>query len=169
MANTKGKRYMTFREGVKFPLTGLIGSFVCLLVVACGETKDPSEPQRETVALFTKNQTNPYFQTVRVAAQAAAKEMNVDLELHSHHKRQHPRTDESDRRRHNQAPKRGRVYSSGFKGHDSGVEKFNASGIPVVIDHRAEGGSSFIHGCDDYAVAPIPRATSQKLEGKGML
>jgi len=27
----------------------------------------------ETIAVFTKNQTNPYFQTVRVGAEAAAK------------------------------------------------------------------------------------------------
>ena len=31
----------------------------------------------ETIAVFTKNQTNPYFQAVRVGADAAAKALNV--------------------------------------------------------------------------------------------
>src|ERR1700759_755197 len=31
----------------------------------------------ETIAVFTKNQTNPYFQAVRVGADAAAKVLNV--------------------------------------------------------------------------------------------
>src|ERR1700692_554806 len=31
----------------------------------------------ETIAVFTKNQTNPYFQAVRVGADAAAKAMNA--------------------------------------------------------------------------------------------
>jgi ABC-type sugar transport system substrate-binding protein len=31
----------------------------------------------ESIALFTKNQTNPYFESVRLGAQSAAKEMHV--------------------------------------------------------------------------------------------
>lgn len=31
----------------------------------------------ETIAVFTKNQTNPYFQIVRTAAETAAKQMNA--------------------------------------------------------------------------------------------
>ena len=31
----------------------------------------------ETIAVFTKNQTNPYFQTVRVGADVAAKSLNA--------------------------------------------------------------------------------------------
>jgi ribose transport system substrate-binding protein len=31
----------------------------------------------ETIAVFTKNQTNPYFQTVRVGANIAAKTLNA--------------------------------------------------------------------------------------------
>jgi ribose transport system substrate-binding protein len=33
----------------------------------------------ERIAVFTKNQTNPYFQAVRLGADSAAKQMNVRL------------------------------------------------------------------------------------------
>src|SRR6187401_2123021 len=66
---------MTSGDGLKFLFKTLVLAAAVLMLVACWETKD----KRETIALFTKNETNPYFQTVRVAAQAAANELNVDL------------------------------------------------------------------------------------------
>ena len=39
----------------------------------------PALADGETIAVFTKNQTNPYFQNVRVGAEAAAKDLNVKV------------------------------------------------------------------------------------------
>src|SRR6516225_1559751 len=36
-------------------------------------------PQGDRVAVFTKNQTNPFFQTVRLGADNAAKQMNATV------------------------------------------------------------------------------------------
>src|SRR5687767_15378825 len=66
---------MTLRKKTRLAL------LVCITLLAlgaCGETKDNSST-KETIALFTKNQTNPYFQTIRVAAQAAARTLNVEV------------------------------------------------------------------------------------------
>src|SRR5437763_17081028 len=53
-----------------FVTTILAGS---LLVDFCGSTRADGE----TIAVFTKNQTNPYFQIERVGADDAAKAMNA--------------------------------------------------------------------------------------------
>src|SRR5262245_18578199 len=71
---------MTSRKNIRPACRRIFVLCAGLSLVACGETKDAStDSAKETIALFTKNQTNPYFQTVRVAAQAAATELNVDL------------------------------------------------------------------------------------------
>ena len=44
------------------------------------DSKTPASSEGgETIAVFTKNQTNPFFQTVRVAAENAAKQMNATV------------------------------------------------------------------------------------------
>jgi len=146
--------------------------FVCLALVSCSGTKDSStEAKRETVALFTKNQTNPYFQTVRVAAQTAAKELNVDLVNYI------PTTADSIPEQMSQIEdaitKRPNVavfIPVDSKAMIPGVEKFNAAGVPVVnLTDRAEGGQfvSFM-GCDDYTVAlDTARFLFEKMNGKG--
>ena len=41
--------------------------------------RDAALADGETIAVFTKNQTNPFFQTVRVGAEAAAKALNAKV------------------------------------------------------------------------------------------
>ena len=50
---------------------------VALLLALCigGQTR----AHGETIAVFTKNQTNPFFQTVRLGADSAAKQMNASV------------------------------------------------------------------------------------------
>jgi ribose transport system substrate-binding protein len=157
---------MTFGERLKFPFKGLVLLTAGVVLAACGETKN-----RETIALFTKNQTNPYFQTVRVAAQAAAKESNVDIINYI------PTSNDSIPEQMNQIedaitkrPSAVVFIPVDSKAMIPGVEKFNAAGIPVVnLIDRADGGQfvSFV-GCDDYAVAMnTARYLFEKMNGKG--
>jgi ribose transport system substrate-binding protein len=157
---------LRFGEGLKFSFKGLVLLTTGLVLATCGETKD-----RETIALFTKNQTNPYFQTVRVAAQAAAKESNVDLDNYI------PTSNDSIPEQMNQIedaitkrPSAVVFIPVDAKAMIPGVEKFNAAGIPVInLIDRADGGQfvSFV-GCDDYAIAMnTARYLFQRMNGKG--
>src|SRR4029453_9839308 len=150
----------------------LVLLMTCLVLAACGETKDaPSGAKRETIALFTKNQTNPYFQTVRVAAQAAATELNVDLVNYI------PTSNDSIPEQMNQIedaitkhPSAAVLIPVDSVAMISGFEKFNNAGIPVInLIDRTEGGQfvSFL-GCDDQAVAmSTARHLFEKMNGKG--
>jgi ribose transport system substrate-binding protein len=163
---------MTCCEGLKFPFKSLVLLIVGLVLTGCGETKDgSSETKRETIALFTKNQTNPYFQTVRVAAQAAAKELNVDVDNYI------PTSNDSIPEQMSQIedvitkrPSAVVFIPVDSKAMIPGVEKFNAAGIPVVnLTDRTDGGQfvSFL-GCDDFAVAVnTARYLFEKMNGKG--
>jgi len=163
---------MTFGEELKFRFKCLGLLMICLGVAGCGETKDASSgTKRETIALFTKNQTNPYFETVRVAAKAAAAEQGVDLKNYI------PTSNDSIPEQMNQIedaitsrPSAAVFIPVDAKAMIPGVEKFNAAGIPVVnLIDRADGGQfvSFL-GCDDYAVAMnTAKYLLQKMNGKG--
>ena len=45
---------------------------ICAVLVLSGGFVAGARADGETIAVFTKNQTNPFFQTVRVGADAAA-------------------------------------------------------------------------------------------------
>ena len=63
----------------------------------------------ETIAVLTKNQTNPFFQAERIgAAKAAAEHARQGAAIRADPARQHPRTDEPDRRRRHQEARRDR-------------------------------------------------------------
>jgi ribose transport system substrate-binding protein len=155
---------MTFGQGLnRFPAFVLLSG---LLLAACGNASN-----QETIALFTKNQKNPYFQTVRVAAQAAGKELNVRVDNYI------PTVDDSIPEQLSQIEDviTKRPSAAVFIPVDSeamipGVKKFNDAGIPVVnLTDRANGGEfvSFM-GCDDYAVAlETARYLFKKLDSKG--
>ena len=48
-------------------------------VLAALAFASPALADGETIAVFTKNQTNPYFQNVRVGTENAAKALNVKV------------------------------------------------------------------------------------------
>lgn len=136
------------------------------ILLACS-----NQPKKETIALFTKNQTNPYFQTIRVAARAAAKSLNVEVVDYIPTKadsipEQMSQIEDAITKR----PDAAVFIPVDSKAVVPGVEKFNAAKIPVVnLVDRAEGGEfiSFM-GCDDYTVAlQTARHLLQKLNGKG--
>jgi ribose transport system substrate-binding protein len=152
----------------------IIALAACLNLVACGQPKDTGsadQPKKETIALFTKNQTNPYFKTIRLAAQAAARTLNVEV------------VDFVPTKADNIAEQMSQIEDAITKRPDAavfipvdsvalvpGVEKFNAAKIPVVnLVDRAEGGEfiSFM-GCDDYTVSlETARHLFKKMNGKG--
>jgi ribose transport system substrate-binding protein len=178
-ATLSGRAALLAQEGVPswmkkvtLPLKWLIMLLACIVLTACAESRDNAgQPPRQTVALFTKNQLNPYFQTVRVAAQTAAKELDVDLvnyipTVADSIPEQMSQIEDAITKRPNAAV----FIPVDAKAMIPGIEKFNAAGIPVVnLIDRSEGGEfiSFM-GCDDYAVArETARYLLQKMNGKG--
>ena len=149
---------------------------VCVSLAACGNQTEQkgdgaAPPARETIALFTKNQTNPYFQTVRVAARAAAKDLNVDVKDYVPTKpdsipEQMSQIEDAITKKPNAAV----FIPVDAKAMVPGVEKFNAANIPVVnLIDRSDGGQfiSFM-GCDDFAVAEqTAKHLLEKMGGKG--
>src|SRR6516165_5177038 len=53
---------------------------LCLAVVIAAATSGGlAYAEGETIAVFTKNQTNPFFQNVRVGAESAAKQLGAKV------------------------------------------------------------------------------------------
>lgn len=52
---------------------------LCTLAALAACIATPSHADGERIAVFTKNQTNPFFHAVRLGADSAAKQMNVKL------------------------------------------------------------------------------------------
>jgi ribose transport system substrate-binding protein len=161
---------MKASRSVKF--AAVVG--ISLSLVACGQPKEAGksdQPKKETIALFTKNQQNPYFKTIRLAAQSAAKALNVEVVDFVPTKadsipEQMSQIEDAITKR----PDAAVFIPVDSKALVPGVEKFNAARIPVInLVDRAEGGEfvSFM-GCDDYAVAlETARYLFKKMNGKG--
>jgi ribose transport system substrate-binding protein len=125
----------------------------------------------ETIAVFTKNLTNPYFQAVRVGAEAAAKTLGVKVDQYI------PTKPDSIPEQLSQVedvivkkPDAIVFIPVDYKALVPAVEKINAAGIPVVnITDRSAGGDfvSFV-GADDYGIG-LATATDllKAMGGKG--
>lgn len=125
----------------------------------------------ETIAVFTKNQTNPYFQTVRVGADVAAKSLGAKT-LHYI-----PTKPDSIPEQLSQIedvivkkPSAIVFIPVDYKAMVPGVEEINKAKIPVVnVTDRSEGGKfvSFV-GADDYSLGlETARTLLKTLGGKG--
>ncbi len=127
--------------------------------------------ENETIAVFTKNQTNPFFQNVRVGAESAAKRLGAKVIQYV------PTKPDSIPEQLSQVedvivkkPDAIVFTPVDYKALVPGVEKMNAAGIPVinVTDHMAGGKIVSYVGIDDYKVG---RATAdalmKALGGKG--
>ena len=112
----------------------------------------------ETIAVFTKNQTNPYFQIVRTAAETAAKQMNARVVHYV------PTTPDSNPEQMSQIddmvvkkPSAVVLIPVNYKALSAGVEKLNGAGIPVVtVTDRTESGKviAFV-GSSDYDLGAV--------------
>src|SRR3954470_1835 len=124
----------------------------------------------ETIAVFTKNQTNPFFQTVRLGAESAAKQMNAVVVQYI------PTVQDSITEQLSEIEdaiikRPGAVVfiPVNSKAMIPGIEKLNAANIPVVnITDRVLGGQviSFM-GCDETNLAVnTGRFLLQKMNGR---
>ena len=125
----------------------------------------------EKIAVFTKNQTNPYFQTVRVAAEAAAKAMNATV---IHYVPTKPDSIPEQMSQIEDAitkkPDAIVFIPVDFKAMAPGVAKINAAKIPVVnVTDRSESGQFISYvGSDDYNLGlNTARYLLKRLGGQG--
>ena len=125
----------------------------------------------ETIAVFTKNQTNPYFQTVRVGAEAAAKSLNAKVVNYI------PTKPDSIPEQLSQIedvivkkPSAIVFIPVDYKAMVPGVEQINEAKIPVVnVTDRSAGGKflAFV-GADDYSLGlETGRYLLKEMGGKG--
>ena len=125
----------------------------------------------ETVAIFTKNQTNPFFQTVRVGADLAAKTLNAKT-LHYIPTKPDSIPEQLSQVEDVVVKKPDAIVFTpvDYKAMVPGVEKINDAKIPVInITDRAAGGKfiAFV-GADDYNLGlETGRYLLKTLGGKG--
>jgi ribose transport system substrate-binding protein len=125
----------------------------------------------ETIAVFTKNLTNPYFQAVRVGTETAAKTLGVKVIQYV------PTKPDSIPEQLSQVedvivkkPDAIVFVPVDYKALVPAVEKINSAGIPVTnITDRSAGGNfvAFV-GADDYSIGlAIARRLLTAIGGKG--
>jgi ribose transport system substrate-binding protein len=125
----------------------------------------------ETIAVFTKNQTNPFFQSVRVGADVAAKSLNAKT-LHYIPTKPDSIPEQLSQIEDVVVKKPSAIVfiPVDYKAMVPGVEKINDAKIPVVnITDRAASGKfvSFV-GADDYSLGlETARYLLKTLGGKG--
>jgi ribose transport system substrate-binding protein len=139
--------------------------------IAIGAGSGLARAEGETIAVFTKNQTNPFFQNVRVGAENAAKQLGAKVIQFV------PTKPDSIPEQLSQVedvivkkPDAIVFTPVDYKALVPGVEKMNAAGIPVVniTDHMAGGKIVSYVGIDDYKVGrATAEALMKALGGKG--
>jgi len=141
------------------------------IAVAVATSTGVARAENETIAVFTKNQTNPFFQNVRVGAESAAKQLGAKVIQYV------PTKPDSIPEQLSQVedvivkkPDAIVFTPVDYKALVPGVEKMNAAGIPVVnvTDHMAGGKIVSYVGIDDYKVGrATAEALMKALGGKG--
>ncbi len=132
-----------------------------------------AQAQNEKIAVFTKNQTNPYFQVVRLGADSAAKQMGASVTHYI------PTKPDSIPEQMSQIedvvvkkPNAIVFIPVDYKAMAPGVQKMNGASIPVVnVTDRSESGKfvAFV-GASDYELGKeTARALLKAMGGKGNL
>jgi ribose transport system substrate-binding protein len=134
-------------------------------------TTDQPAPESETIAVFTKNQVNPFFQAIRLGADDAAKQMGAKV---VHYVPTKPDSIPEQMSQIEDAiihrPDAIVFIPVDYKAMVPGVEKFGAAGIPVVniSDHLDSGEVVGFYGYDEEELAlHTGRYLLQRLGGKG--
>jgi ribose transport system substrate-binding protein len=146
----------------------ILRNAVALALFLCGSA---AHADNASIALFTKNQTNPYFQSIRLGAQSAAKEMHVSLTNYV------PTQADSIPEQMSQIddvivkrPSAVVFVPVDFKAMGPGIAKLNAAKIPAInIADKAQSGDfvSFV-GASDYQLGlQTARYLLKSLGGKG--
>jgi ribose transport system substrate-binding protein len=140
-------------------------------IVACAALPAVLHADGEKIAVFTKNQTNPYFQMLRLGAENAARQMNARVTQYV------PTRPDSIPDQMSEIedvitkrPDAVVFVPVDFKAVVPGVQKMNAAGIPVVnVTDRVEKGQivSFV-GSDDYSLGlSTARYLLKRMNGQG--
>jgi ribose transport system substrate-binding protein len=142
-----------------------------LTVLAVATIGTAAHADNETVAVFTKNQTNPFFQAVRVGADAAAKALSAKV-LHYIPTKPDSIPEQLSQIEDVVVKKPDAIVFTpvDYKAMVPGVEKINAANIPVVnITDRSSAGKfiAFV-GADDYSLGlETGRYLLKAMGGKG--
>jgi ribose transport system substrate-binding protein len=141
-----------------------LGLFAC---VSC--SRKPQAGDR--IAVFTKNQTNPFFQTVRLGADSAARQMQATVVHYV------PTQPDSIPEQMSQIedvttkkPSAVVFIPVDSKAMVPGVKKMNAAGIPIIniVDHSVGGEILSWIGADEYVMAlATGRYLLTKMNGQG--
>jgi ribose transport system substrate-binding protein len=142
-----------------------------LMVLAAATIGTAARADNETIAVFTKNQTNPFFQAVRVGADAAAKTLNAKVLNYI------PTKPDSIPEQLSQIedvvvkkPDAIVFTPVDYKAMVPGVEKINAANIPLIniTDRSAAGKFIAFVGADDYSLGlETGRYLLKAVGGKG--
>jgi ribose transport system substrate-binding protein len=151
----------------------MMAAVLLIFIASCSKPADDGTGKTggESIAVFTKNQTNPFFQTVRLGAESAAKQMNATVVQYI------PTVQDSITEQLSEIedaiikrPAAVVFIPVNSKAMIPGIEKLNAANIPVVnITDRVLGGQiiSFM-GCDETSLAVnTGRFLLQKMNGRG--
>ena len=138
-------------------------SLIALALALTGVGASSAFADGETIAVLTKNQTNPFFQAERIGAAKAAEEMHAKALQYV------PTQPDSIPEQMSQIddivtkkPDAIVMIPVDYKAMVAGVQKINAAKIPVVnVTDRSAGGDfvAFV-GADDYSIA---KATGEVL------
>lgn len=151
----------------------LVKNQICagLAALAVAAMGTAAQAGGETIAVFTKNQTNPFFQAVKVGADAAAKALDAKT-LHYV-----PTKPDSIPEQLSQIedvvikrPDAIVLIPVDYKAMAPGIDKINAANIPAVniTDRAATGKFVAFVGADDYSLGlETARYLLKTLGGKG--
>src|ERR1700754_1520611 len=141
------------RDGGNMRQTKLGYLTLPLLIAAAFTTQ--ARADGETIAVFTKNQTNPFFQTVRVGADNMAKSLNAKT-LHYIPTKPDSIPEQLSQIEDVVVKKPSAIVfiPVDYKAMGPGVEKINDAKIPVVniTDRSASGNFVSFVGADDYSL-----------------
>jgi ribose transport system substrate-binding protein len=147
--------------------------FVLVMLAMCSVSCARTTETGDRIAVFTKNQTNPFFQTVRLGANSAAKQMNATV---THYVPTQPDSIPEQMSQiedvTTKKPTAVVFIPVDSKAMVPGVQKMNAAGIPVVniVDHSIGGEIVSWVGADEYIMAlSTGRYLLEKLNGKGQV
>lgn len=144
---------------------------VALAPILCVILSVVGYADNETIAVFTKNQTNPYFQSVRLGAENAARQMRAMIIHYVPTKADSiPEQMSQIESAITKRPDAVVFIPVDVKAMVPGVQKMNAAKIPVVnVTDRTAGGQivSFV-GSDDYTLGlSTGRYLLKRMNGRG--
>lgn len=146
-------------------------TLVLVIVLAGMAAACARKVEGDRIAVFTKNQTNPFFQTVRLGADSAAKQMNASV-IH-YIPTQPDSIPEQMSQIEDVVTKRPNAVvfiPVDSKAMVPGVQKMNAAGIPVIniVDHSLGGDLLSWIGSDEFTMGLLTgRYLLEKMQGQG--